>query len=98
MTDDLDLHGLALQLHRSYDWMQKNWRRLVADEGFPPPFVGREPGARPWWRAALVEAWKDRNHDAQGWGRLAQPTETVANDALPTPRGDRASALIKAAG
>jgi len=58
MTDDLDLHGLAATLHRSYDWTARHWRELCHRQAMPWPFVGRERGQRPWWSAAAVAAWK----------------------------------------
>lgn len=106
MTHDVDLSAAAALIHRKYDWMQKNWRRLVADEGFPRPFIGGRPGGRPWWRAAAIEAWKDRQGQAQTDVNLAQPDPaatpgpSTAND--PAPRrpapASLASRLVAAAG
>lgn len=95
MIDDVDLVGLAEELHRSYDWTQRHWRRLVADAGLPAPFVGGEPRGRPWWRRASIEAWKAGGHvTPQGEGRLAQPPATPANDLVHSPRPDGADALL----
>jgi len=97
---DLDLHGVAALLHRSYAWVQRNWRDL---DGFPPPFVGGQPGGRPWWRAVDIEAYKA----GQRWpstpttvDNLAQrePRPAVANDPKPHPPAHGVAALLRAAG
>jgi hypothetical protein len=108
MSSDYDIAAAAAALHRSKDWLQRNWRGLP---GFPPPFVGGEKGGRPWWRAADVEAWKGgKRWDDQGraassseaLGQLESPTNVVTlrpdNDPIPAPRGSVASRLIAAAG
>jgi hypothetical protein len=107
MSYDVNLAGAAAELHRSYDWMQKHWRRLVRDEGFPMPFVGGEVGARPWWRVAAIVAWKDQRSGLAPSERtsanIAQPQDLdprTANDPTPQPVAPRAGAarLLAAAG
>ena len=109
MTQDVDLAGAAALLHRSYSWLQENWRRLAAEEGFPLPYVGAEKGGRPWWTREAIDAWKARRcglpsqvpgqspdlHRAQ-----PDPLAHPANDPAPTRphAGDRVSALLAAAG
>jgi len=107
VTDDIDLRGLAVELHRSYSWASRNWRELCEQEGLPWPFVGRGAGGRPWWTRAAVRAWKG----GQGSGRIAQPTDdpraylegvlaAIANDPLPIRDADesRVAQLLAAAG
>jgi hypothetical protein len=74
MTRDLDLRGLACELHRSYDWTVRSWRALVALHGLPAPFLGGERHARPVWSGEAVAAWKA--------GRAAAPSTmaVAAND------------------
>jgi hypothetical protein len=99
MIDDIDLRGLAAELHRSYDWTCRNWRGLVEADGLPKPFIEH----RPWWSRAAVRAWKD---GAQGVRRIAQPTfapidAVIANDPDPICEVgdlDRFARLIAAAG
>ena len=104
MTDtlslDVDLVGAAAMLHRRYDWMRSNWRKLVAEEGFPAPFVGGQPGGRPWWRASAIEAWKDQKSGLPSALAPADNTPKVANDVTPRPRDPRgrAAKLLAASG
>lgn len=102
LSFDVDLVGAAAMLHRRYDWMRGNWRRLVADEGFPAPFVGAQPGGRPWWRASAIEAWKDQKSGLpSALNQAPSPSlPPVANDALPRPRDPRgrAAKLLAASG
>lgn len=105
---DVDMAGAAALVHRSKGRFQKAWRRLVASEGFPRPFVGAQKGGQPWWRIADIEAWK-----AAKAAGLAQPTPATggnlpqrhapiqaANDPVATeiPPGDLAAQLLAAAG
>lgn len=97
---DVDLVGAAAMLHRRYDWMRTNWRKLVAEEGFPAPFVGGQPGGRPWWRASAIEAWKDQR---SGLPSALTPTASPpapANDPTSRPRDPRgrAAKLLAASG
>lgn len=81
---DVDLHGAAALLHRSYHSVQKTWRKLP---GFPPPFIGGGKGERPWWVAEDIEAYKrGRRWPAAGEGQAAPAPDAapIAND--PTPR------------
>jgi hypothetical protein len=101
MSDDVDLHTAAAILHRSFWWLQRNWRTLehpASGELFPRPFVGGERGQRPWWRRAAIEAWKDGAAAPGNPGSTSPPTDpSPAND--PTPRRtSRAEALRAAAG
>ncbi len=107
MTRDVDLTGLAVELRRSYDWTQRNWRRLVRDEGMPAPFVGGEVHGRPRWSLQRLDAWKHGDHAlppeaARSTADHAQPHNAgipPANDAIdpPAPRG-RVEQLLAAAG
>lgn len=108
MTGDVDLAQAAALIHRSYSFLQRRWRTLVHDasgQPFPRPFIGGEPGGRPWWRAEAIEAWKAGaasvaagtswdNPQRDDGGADAQP----ANDPRPLPRSDLASALLAHAG
>lgn len=98
MSEDIDLVGLAAELHRSLDWTQRHWRELVADKGMPPPFIGGGLGSRPWWSRAAVLAWKQGRVEVGGGS--AQPAARPANDPMPArvAPGDRAAALLAAAG
>lgn len=104
---DVDLAAAAALLHRSYSWLQRRWRGLVATAGFPAPFVGAARGASPWWRAAEIEAWKaGARFDGAPQSDLspvvapAQPSTTVANDVRPREirAGGRVAQLLAAAG
>jgi len=104
MNLDVDLLGAAEMLHYRYDWMQKNWRRLMAEEEFPPPFRGNRPRGRPWWRAAAIEAWKDQRSGLPSPLRGARQDvgdgPRPANDPVHRPMAPkgRVSALLAAAG
>jgi hypothetical protein len=97
---DVDLMGAAQLLHRSYDWTQRNWRGLVKDSGFPRPFVGGGPGGNPWWRAAAIEAWKDRQSGLNTVAPVEPTLPPTANDPRPRPirPGNRVANLLAAAG
>ncbi len=97
MSSDLNLRGLARALHRSYDWTAQNWRRLAQAEGLPRPFIGGEPGGRPWWDGAAVEAWKKRELAPAARSAV---TVVIANDPVEIPREppDLETALLAAAG
>jgi|GEM_PF-7056492 len=59
MTRPLTLEETACEIGRSADWFGRNWKRLVAEQDFPPPIlkVRRHYG----WAPEHVQAWKDRN-------------------------------------
>lgn len=104
MNLDVDLVGAAALMHYRYAWWRANWRRMVDEEGFPPPFRGAHKGGRPWWRAQAIEAWKDQRSGLPSLlgvaGVDAQPVARPANDPLPRPLAPKArvSALLMAAG
>lgn len=101
MADDVDLRGLGVELHRSYDWVRKHWRGLVAQRGLPAPFIGGGGRERPWWSREAVRAWKQ---GGAGTGRLAQPhapaAPTIANEDAPSSpaAGGLRAQLLAAAG
>lgn len=107
---DVDLHGAAAMLHRSYHRFQKAWRGLP---GFPPPFIGSAKGQRPFWRRDDIEAWKagarwplTPSEGVATPGHLAQreaaepAPNAPSNDLRPPPMhpADRAAHLLAAAG
>lgn len=60
----------------STERFRKVWRTWVATLGFPAPFNDRGPGrggGTHTWRAAAIEAWKERRELALGHA-LPQPT------------------------
>lgn len=103
MTEDVDLHGAAALLNRSYDWLQRRWRTLP---GFPPPFTGAEPRGRPQWRRVDVLSYKAGRRWSPGPGPAAgvdappkppaavAPPASPANDTHPHPPSDRVQALL----
>lgn len=87
-------------MHRQYGWMQRNWRSLVEEEGFPAPFIGGQLGGRPWWRASAIEAWKDQKSGLPSTLAPVPDPHVPANDATPRPRDPRgrAAKLLAASG
>jgi predicted DNA-binding transcriptional regulator AlpA len=51
----LTVRELADRIDRTAGYIYRNWRRLVAEEGFPPPVRGL--GNR--WDPVAVDAWLD---------------------------------------
>lgn len=49
-------------------WWAHNWRRMVAEHGFPAPLPGF---GRPRWSRVLVEKWANSN------GRIGQLTAAM---------------------
>jgi len=103
VTTPLDLHGAAARLGCSYSWLQKNWRRLVRDEGFPSPHLGDRKHGRPRWGADVLDRWQEgRSLVPRGEAPLpavrAAAPPAPANDLTLGQRPDRVSALIAAAG
>lgn len=107
---DADLRLAAVLVHRSYSWLQRNWRTLTnaAGQPFPAPYIGGQPGQRPWWRTAAIEAWKDGAAPAvqaapgpaeTAWDQpQRQRPAAPANDARPAGRGRLADRLLAHAG
>lgn len=87
----LDLHGLALLLGYTYDYVSRDWRRMVA-EGMPAPFTGDR--RKPRWSRAAVEAWRDGvSPPVTG----SQSSPQAANDAVapePAPVVNRLRAAL----
>jgi hypothetical protein len=100
---DVDLVGAAALLHHKYEWFRRSWRNMVREQDFPRPFVGGHPGGRPWWRAAAIEAWKDRQSGAPVAHAPADTDRSwspPANDPRPRPikPGNRTAKLLATAG
>lgn len=106
MTADVDLHGAAALVGRSYSWFQKHWRDLRHEgtgEAFPRPYIGGGRGQKPRWIRAAIDAWKLGAAAPAGPQTSADlpqraPSAAAANDARPRSPNDRASALRAAAG
>lgn len=97
---DLDLHGAAVRVGRSYSWFQRHWRDLrhgASGALLPRPYIGGERGGRPRWLADDLDAWKAGKACAVT-GDDSFPQREAANDPVATPPSDRAKALLQGAG
>ena len=95
--DALDLHGVAGELGVTYDFVQRNWRRLP---GFPPPYLGGGKGQRPRWaRSAITEFKQGRRWAAADLAPVApSAAKPIANDPVRVAPPDTVAALLTAAG
>lgn len=71
------LEGAAALLELTYDYLQRHWRELVDEAGFPTPYIGWRKRARPRWRADALEAWQT--------GARFEPSAPIYQDARDTP-------------
>ncbi len=76
------LADAADQVGLTYDYLQRHWRRMVDEEGFPQPYKGNAPGAHPRWLRAPLIAWMERRSGASPSVPVTQLDRagTAAND------------------
>lgn len=53
------LHGAAALLGMTYDTLQRSWRAMVDQDGFPSPYIGSGVGQRPRWLREFVVRWME---------------------------------------
>lgn len=99
------LAGAAGLCGVSYDTLQRRWRAMVDEEGFPSPYWGVRRGERPHWLRAGIVAWMEARSLGEAVRPDAPPAQVErpnrpANDAAAqqnSRRPDRVSALLLAA-
>lgn len=103
---NVGLAGAAAVCGVSYDYLQRHWRQLVDEAGFPPPYLGWSKGKHPRWATKRLAEWIEghgRGERAVGIGGIPQldAPKPAANDAVRKDflaADDPVAALLAAAG